>query len=51
MCKVCTRPVSLFISAREDDYYFYGLLIEFADEWSLSVTAEHAYASAFGYIS
>jgi hypothetical protein len=51
VCYVCDRPVSFIIPAHEDDYLaedFCGLLIEFADGFSLSITPEQTYTSSMG---
>ncbi len=50
ICYVCDRPVSFIIPTEDNDYYlcedFSGVLIEFADGFSLSTTPEQGYASS-----
>jgi hypothetical protein len=52
VCYVCDRPVSFIVPTDNDDYYlsdFCGVLIEFADGFSLSTTPEQLYSSSLPY--
>lgn len=49
VCYVCDRPVSFIVPIQDDDYLsenFCGVLIEFADGFSLSITPEQLYFSS-----